>query len=154
MANNPFLTLKQKLNKTLNNLPKKVGVLAVNHFQDNFRKQGFDGKPWKEVKRRLPIGYKTGRRSSKVRYRKGADRTRGILIGKGRLRRDIKLTLVTSDKVVISSSVPYAAVHNLGLKAGRGAGFQMPQRQFMGNTKELTQDIENLITKEISGAFK
>jgi phage virion morphogenesis protein len=153
-TNNPFLTLKKKVDNALRKLPRKVGVLAVNHFQDNFKRQGFDGKPWKEVKRRLPIGGRTGRRSTRLRYQKGAARTRGILIGTGRLRRDIRLISASSTKVVVGTGLVYAPVHDLGLRAGRGSGFVMPQRKFMGTDKKLVKDIQALIEKDIAAAFK
>jgi phage gpG-like protein len=45
--------------------------------------------------------------------------------------------------------VPYARVHNEGLRAGRGRGFQMPRRQFIGESKELTKKVEDIIENEI-----
>jgi hypothetical protein len=34
-------------------LPKKLGNLAVRMFKENFQKESFFGRAWKEVKRRL-----------------------------------------------------------------------------------------------------
>lgn len=34
-----------------------------------------------------------------------------------------------------------AEVHNTGGRAGRGRGFQMPRRQYMGDAEELRQKI-------------
>lgn len=153
MATNPFLDLRKKLDAALKALPKKVGTMAVNEFQDSFKKQGWEGQRWKEVKRRLPIGRKTGKRSSRLIYRKGSDRTRGILIGSGRLWRSPRIIRIVSYSVSVGTDVPYAAVHNNGLRAGRGSGFIMPKRQFMGNSKRLKRDIEALIIRDISRAF-
>lgn len=47
----------------------------------------------------------------------------------------------------------YEKVHNEGLKAGRGKGFKMPKRQFVGESKVLTARIkkkaERLITDHL-----
>ena len=45
--------------------------------------------------------------------------------------------------------VAYAQVHNEGLRAGRGIGFQMPKRQFMGQTKKLGEIQRRVIDKTI-----
>ncbi len=153
MATNPFNELRKKLDATLKALPKKVGVMAVNEFQDSFKKQGWEGQRWKEVKRRLPVGRKTGKRSSRLIYRKGAARTRGILIGSGRLWRSIRVVRSTSTSVTVGTDVPYAKVHNEGDRAGRGSGFKMPKRQFMGNSRTLKRDIEAFIIRDIGKAF-
>jgi phage gpG-like protein len=39
-------------------------------------------------------------------------------------------------RVTVGTEVPYAAIHNEGLRAGRGKGFKMPKRQFMGERVE------------------
>jgi hypothetical protein len=39
-----------------NQLPRKVGVIATNHFKDNFRKSGFVNggvRPWQKTKRQV-----------------------------------------------------------------------------------------------------
>lgn len=46
--------LEQELQRQLaHDLPVKLGNLAVRMFKDNFQKEGFFGRAWKEVKRRL-----------------------------------------------------------------------------------------------------
>lgn len=55
--------------------------------------------------------------------------------------------------VRIVNEVPYAAVHNEGLKAGRGKGFQMPRRQFIGESRELNGKVEKLIEDELRKIF-
>ena len=42
-----------------NNLPRKVGVMAVNHFRDNFRRGGFVNgglQPWQKTRRQIDNG--------------------------------------------------------------------------------------------------
>jgi phage virion morphogenesis protein len=143
----PLQDTTNKLKKALANVPRLVGNDAVNHHKEAFIKQGWDGQKWKEVKRRIP-----GTKAYKYPKKKGTNRrTRGILIGagSGRLKKSIRITQVTSVSVHIGTDVPYAQVHNEGQKAGRGKGFIMPKRQFMG----ITKDIEKMIEKRLDQAF-
>lgn len=121
-------------------LPLRIGKKAADLFAENFQKEGFqDGsmQPWKEVKRR---------QSSRV---KGANSSRKILTGRtGDLGRSIRYE-TSAGKVTVYSDVIYADVHNEGLRAGRGKGFQMPQRQFMGDSK----DIDALVEQEIENTL-
>jgi phage virion morphogenesis protein len=61
--------------------------------------------------------------------------------------------LVTGDETQIGSNLVYAGVHNDGGRAGRGAGFQMPQRQFLGlsveNEDDLTALIEDFLERQV-----
>ena len=121
---------------------KKILVIAsneaVNFFQDNFKRQGFlnrSTKPWKPRKKR--------------------DSGRGILIGKGggeKLFDSIARTGLSARKVTIGikgGPQKYASVHNFGLRSGRGKGFKMPKRQFMGESRVLNKKIVRLIKSRI-----
>lgn len=130
---------KRKLTRLIHReLPIKIGGMAKDHFQDNFRKGGFVNgglKKWKPAKR-------TGQG-------KKADGRYGTLLS-SRNHLYNSIDYVPGDaKVTIQNKVPYAAVHNEGLKAGRGKGFTMPKRQFIGESKELTDKIKNKIETEI-----
>ena len=120
-------------------LPIKVGVMAVKHFQDNFKKGGFvnDGlQKWQPSKRLLP-------------EKKGGDKlNKTLLSGRKHLYNSTR-HFPDIGEVLIINNVPYAAVHNEGLKAGRGKGFTMPKRKFIGESKELNEKIEKLIETEI-----
>lgn len=123
--------------------PRIAANVAVNHFKENFQKQGFEKKKWKEVKRR---------KSSKV---KGARSTRKILTGNtGDLGRSFEKPTFKPSTALIISDLPYSAVHNLGLRAGRGKGFRMPKRQFMGESEMLnkitTRELEKKLKIKIS----
>jgi phage gpG-like protein len=113
---------------------------AVNFFHDNFRRQGFlnrSVKPWKP--------------------RKVVDAGRGILIGKGggdKLSNSIARTAVSLVKKsatigIKGDPIKYASVHNYGLMSGRGKGFKMPKRQFIGESKSLNKKIIRLIDKRL-----
>lgn len=119
-------------------MPIKAGRIAKNLFQNNFLLGGFmnDGlHKWKISKR---IGKDNG---SKGKYKT-------LMSGRNHLYNSIDYR-VSNGEVVIENRVPYAAVHNEGLRAGRGKGFQMPRRQFIGKSKELTAEIEKMIETEL-----
>lgn len=124
-------------------MPIKAGRIAKNLFQNNFLLGGFmnDGlHKWKISKR---IGKDKG---SKGKYKT-------LMSGRNHLYNSIDYR-VSNDEVVIENRVPYAAVHNEGLRAGRGKGFQMPRRQFIGESKELTAEIETMIETELKNILK
>lgn len=139
-----------KINQTAaylqNDVLDDVGVQARQHFKDSFHKEAFSDKKekdmkWQEVKRRKEGG-------------KRAAQNRKILTGEtGDLGESInykkqqRSLLFTSDKI-------YADVHNRGLKAGRGAGFIMPKRQFIGPSALLQTKITTKITTRINSIMR
>ena len=73
----------------------------------------------------------------------------------GDLGRSIEIMKMTSGSVTIwsrpiGSNKVYARVHNEGLRAGRGAGFIMPKRQFMG----IHPELNDIIIKELERKLK
>lgn len=141
--------LNQLLEKKL---PEIIGRMAVKRFKENFQNESFGRKHWKEVKRRQSTWQRGGKEIKNPI--KGAAKTRKILTGStGDLGRSIDYD-TSKGKVTISSDLIYAAVHNYGLRAGRGKGFVMPQRQFIGDDPELLKDIKNEIEKEINIILK
>ena len=132
--------LKRALERTI---PVKVGRKAKNHFQDNFLKGGFVDNglhPWQRSKRQ---GTSKGA--------KGSYKT--LLSGRNHLYSSINYR-AEPYRVTLTNDVPYARVHNEGLRAGRGKGFTMPRRQFMGESRELTQKIRETIENEIGRILK
>lgn len=124
-----------------------IGRMARDHFKDNFQTESWQRKKWKEVKRRQSTWTRNGK--SIPNPTKGAARSRKILTGStGDLGRSIDYD-IKAGKVTISSDLIYAAVHNYGLRAGRGSGFVMPQRQFIGDDPKLLNEIESEISKRI-----
>lgn len=128
-------------NQLAKDLPRKIGNLAVRMFKENFQREGFFGRAWKEVKRRI-MGAK------------GAAGKRKILTGPtGNLGRSIQYT-PHDGYVVVHSDLPYAEAHNEGTNnAGRSHNVRIPQRQFIGEDPKLTAAIEKKITEEISKAL-
>ena len=119
---------------------KQIGNIAINEAKENFRRQGFMDR---SLKRWKP--------------RKKRDEGRAILVKSGALRRSIRRISVSNKRVTIGSKgkpAVYAGVHNYGLKAGRGKGFTMPKRQFLGPSHTTNKRIVNLIKKKIKKGFR
>lgn len=146
----------------LSSLYVKLANQAQNYFVSSWRKQAFDGVSWKEVKRR-----EVGTKTYKYPLHKGLQRqTAPILIGVGYKKRGGSLRRAVSNMVSTAQysqtgirmivNLPYAKIHNEGGK-GKAFGkysFDMPKRQFIGQTKELTEKQLKLISTEIDKIFK
>lgn len=141
-----FIAKINRLNNFINNdAPEVIGKEAVSHFQQSFEDEAFSNRsqkdtPWKEVKRRSDPKNKT-RAAGSRKILTGPTRELADSIDYHRQGRDVA---ITSDKV-------YAEVHNKGLKAGRGSGFKMPKRQFIGKSalliKHTTKELEKFINR-------
>jgi phage gpG-like protein len=138
--------LIEKCKKIQNYLNKDVfetvGNEAVSHYKKSFRDEGFTDrnlKKWKEVKRRI-----------NPRNPKTASATLPILTKTGELGDSIKWEQGAGRKVIIKTDKPYAQVHNEGGRAGRGKGFKMPKRQYIGKSAELTNKINTKVGKRLN----
>ena len=134
--------LEFKVRRMKADLPDAIGLMAKQHFQGNFTRQGFDDTKWVESKRRT-----SG---------KGRDKTRATLSGKtGMLKKSIHVDKATWNKIVIATDrLAYAKIHNEGGRAGRGLKSVIPKRQYMGDSPVLMARINKLITNTIDKAFK
>jgi phage gpG-like protein len=87
-----------------------------------------------------------------------ADTRRKILTGQtGDLGRSIEwkitgkgVVTILTDPGAFGSREPYGRVHNEGLRAGRGTGFQMPKRQFIGDHPELRKAIVSALERKLA----
>lgn len=161
-------------------LPRKVGVLARQHFRDNFRQSGFvDGglQRWQKAQREQG-------RSTSARYRT-------LTSSRNHLMNSIEAAIRPSE-VVITNPVPYATIHNeggtlesaprvtprmkrffwaryyaAGGKKGGGEAdkwkrlalttkdtlrikVRMPRRQFIGESRELRERIDREILSALN----
>lgn len=156
------------------NLPIKVGRLAKNHYQDNFRQGGFVNgglKPWQRSKRQSGTGTSAG-------Y--------GTLMSDRRhLFNSVQYT-PSDNSVRIHNDAIHAPIHNWGgtvtptvtpkmrrfawakyyeatsntseAKMWKGLALtkktklsiEMPQRQFIGESAELNEKVAELIKTEVS----
>ena len=160
-------------------LPRIAGKMAVDEFRENFHRQGFRNNGitrWQDVKRRdknspwYGFQYKGEKRTSvrfvrdrktgktkrsktqrKLNYSNAATK-RGILIGPGaNLKNSITEKERSKDKVVIGSDLPYAAVHNEGgtIKVFGKAVRKLPKRQFLGESRELMDELQKKYLADI-----
>lgn len=146
-----FDVVLARLKKAKSDLPLILSKQAENFWTDNFKKEEWEGKAWKVPQRRIP-----GTDAFRFPKKKGLSRrTKRTLIGTGRLRRAVSRSARsrTFERIVFIVDLPYAAVHNDGGRAGRGAGFDMPQRQYMGDHKELRKKQIITIEKEIKNIW-
>lgn len=117
-----------KLEKQKKSLPKKLGNQAVIFFQSNFQRQGFldsSRVAWPQRKRNKQSG-------------------RAILIKSGALRRDIRLKSANYHKIVISTSLPYAAIHNYGYS---GTESIKPYRRALNIKKRISTGTFSIKTR-------
>lgn len=99
--------LKKAMKTTI---PRTARNMAVRHYTDSFRNQGFNGNilvPWKPRR-----GEKQGR---KLGTGNKATSGRAILVRTGNLRRGIRGDY-TSTKISIYNNLPYAEIHNDGFR--------------------------------------
>lgn len=120
-----------------------MGQIALNHFTNSFRDQGFTD----EVKQAW---------QPRKRVRGRNDEGRAILVKTGNLRRLRKQNVGKYKARILPNQAAksYASVHNNGERSGRGRGFKMPKRQFMGYSGQMDRKIREKIRKRIKNIFK
>lgn len=121
-----------------NDLAKLIANANKNYYVASFTKQSYNGKPWKEVQRRIK-----GTQPYKYPKKRGLSRrTKPILIGKGVLRRAVSNSIksATFKRIEWNVPLPYAEVHNDGLNG-------MPKRRFMGWNKDNDRITRDIMTK-------
>ena len=132
---------QQQIIKEIGNMVTIMGVEAKNHYVKSFRDGGFTDDAlvnWQQRKRT-------------ERSRRG---NRAILVKSGDLRRSVRVVSKSQFSVTLGSDLIYARVHNDGLRAGRGRGFTMPKRQFIGASRQLSVRLYNRFDKRIQSIFK
>lgn len=143
-------------------LQRIIAIEGKNHFEQSWDNQGFtDSSLAKWDRRKSP--QKKFRKDGKAlkSYKKWSskDKGRAILVShrsdtKGGHLKDSIRSEIRGTKVIFSTDKPYARVHNEGGKSGRGSGFTMPPRRFMGNSQQLNDKIIDKITREFDKIFK
>lgn len=135
-----MLTRLQRKMSNMKPVLTRIGALYEARVLENFRNESApDGTPWKPLAQdTMLIGLKR---------RKGFRPVRGGLSAKGkryitgkRILRDsgdLEGSIhfqATTDSVTIGSSgsIPYAAIHQLSGKAGRGHKVSIPAREYLG----------------------
>lgn len=130
----------EALRVDMQEIANMVAVTGVSYFKATFRNKEFNGSKWPEAK-----------------VDKNKKRKRGsLMVESAALMNSVRTAEATPGQVKWTAGndkVPYAQVHNEGGKAGRGAGFDMPQRQFMGESEELEQKITKRISSYLGKVF-
>lgn len=144
---NPFRLdrVKKNFEQLKIDLPKVLANEAQEFFVKTFNQQGWEGKGWKEVKRRIE-----GTPEYKYPKKKGLKRrTSPILVRTGKLRRAVgnSIRVATFSMVRLSVSTPYAIYHNEGTDT-------LPKRRFMARTRKLTLKHKQTINSAIRNCFK
>lgn len=158
-----FAAIVDDVTRAIDALPARVATCAV-----NFSKQRFVQQNWHDT---TPEPWKP--RSAKRRG--GEKRQNGaILVDSGHLKRSIRVISANPNRVVIGTDVPYAEMHNEGLdgqvnvcqhtrRSRKGRTYtvrahtrrvHMPERRFIGESQELTNQLEDLITTELKNAIE
>lgn len=135
---------KEKLDKLQVDMQQVADIAAVtgvSYFKSSFRTKGFDGNPWPKAKE-----------SKSKKAKRGS-----LMVKSAALMNSVRTAEATKEKVVWAAGndkVPYAQVHNEGGRAGRGAGFDMPKRQFMGQANQLEENITKRLETHLKSIFK
>lgn len=163
-------------------IPRELGVEAVEHFTDNFRKGGFVNnglQKWKDVKRRdssskwygfeykgdkrtyyaFTRDKKTGktRKSEKqkqLNFSPSATKRAVLTSKRNYLMNNFKAS-PRSQEVEVYNDAPHAEVHNNGgtFKVFGKHNATMPKRQIIGHSAELDAKAEKLIIAHIDKIF-
>lgn len=128
----------------LNEAESVLQELAAESFQKEQFQDGTPQEKWKSRKNEV---------DKKRRER------RALLVKTGDGQRSIETSQqgnkvsIGTDKVGRNGSIPYMQVHNEGLRAGRGKGFKMEQRQHISKpgqeNKELTKRVGKFLDKKM-----
>lgn len=121
-------------------MPLKIANDVQSHFLKGFRRGG--GSTDASIG-----GWKKRKPSRSIRERKRSV-GRALLVRTGKLRADIKKRKVTFRKIIVGTrSLPYAGYINEGTE-------NMPQREFIGDSRILEAKIKRKITRELDKIFK
>ncbi len=158
-----FAAIVDDVTRAIDALPARVATCAVNFSKQRFVEQNWHDttpEPWKP---------RSGKRRGGEKRQNGA-----ILVDSGRLKRSIRVISADANRVIIGTDVPYAEIHNEGLdgqvnvrqhtrRSRKGRLYtvrahtrrvHMPQRRFLGESHELANQLENLITTELKNAIE
>jgi phage gpG-like protein len=105
-----------------------ISVEAEAFHEDNFQNEGFTDRSLQKWPARKPSKKETKRRA--------------LLVKTTALKKAATKGRVSGNQVDFIFPSTYMGVHNEGGRAGRGKGFDMPKRQFVGKSHELEQRIE------------
>lgn len=115
-----------------------VAVEAERMWAENFRREGFTDRtfqPWPQRK-------------------KPESPRRALLVKTATMKGHALRGRKTANSVDFIFPLEYERVHNEGLRAGRGKGFQMPKRQYIGDSDVLRQRIDAKVKQYLNNLLK
>lgn len=120
------------------------------HFKKSFANEGFTDESLQKWEKRKNQIRSFG--LAKLKYKHV--NTKPTLYKTGALKNSLRTSL-RNNIAIISSSLPYSAIHNEGLmgKAWGVHPFKMPKRQFMGNSKSLERRSQAKFIAKINTAI-
>lgn len=146
------MTPQEFFKKVQNSLPQLadqiardiVAVEAENFHGMNFQQEGFtDATLQKWQPRKAAKGKKADK-----------DKGRALLVQDSTLKGHALKGRSHGNQVDFVFPLEYMKVHNEGLQAGRGKGFTMPKRQYVGESLLLEKMIEKKARKYMDNHFK
>lgn len=151
-----FGKLGENFGQVKKSLPPVLARIAVEHFKESFENEGFTDRSLIKWEKRDP----------------DPDPGRAILMKSGELRDATHASKETFREIVISNDKPYAKRHNEGFRGieyvrphhrktkygkqqvrGFSRRVEVKQRQFMGYSQVMDDDIEKMIDKKIMQIF-
>lgn len=173
-----FIQQLIRLSKAINHITKDVAVLASDLFDKNFINQSFFGKKWtpskyvtrennKRGKSRKLLQNKGHLRKS-IRYKTSQDsiqffsnmpyadihNTGGDIAHPGGTAYAYNKKANKSIWISNRKASRYASLHGKELPRTKPHNIPIPQRQFIGDHKQLQKGIETIIENEILKALK
>lgn len=115
-----------------------AGAFILNQIKTRFlRQEATDGSTWKV--------------SEAAKKRQSGGLGGGTLFDSGDLFNSIELSRGGPGIRIISTSLPYAAQHQLGLTVG---GIEFPKREFLGVSEDDEDGVKNIIEDRIRIALR
>ncbi len=137
-------------------LMKQIGMVMAGSTERRFdTATDPEGKAWIPSKKTLKTAASANGGKGKKAKKKIAkkDPHNKTLMKSGQLRNTLAVS-ATPFEVHVGSNLPYARIHQLGGKAGRGRKVTIPARPYLGISKEDEKEIAALLAAHIEGVFK
>ena len=141
----------QQLRGYLKTVPRAMGIAVVAEAADNFRRQGYEDEAG------TVVAWTERKRPDKIKGRKRKDgtrapgrtnpRQRAILVKSGRLRRSVRIVVITATSVTVGSSEAYA-------EAQQDGNGRLPARPFITVSRSLKEKLTKKIAAQITGLLK
>lgn len=161
-----FLKDLKDISTTVKQLPTQLGAESVRFSKERFVQQNWMDNSTESWKKRNTLSGESKRR-----------RSRHTLVDTGNLKKSIRVIGVSQNHVLIGTEVPYAQIHNEGGKIqgtqkvkahvrtrkgrkhtvgshSRKVNYQIPKRQFLGESAALERKLNRLAIAKLNKAFR